>query len=198
MKITGLNSGFNSQTFKANLYYNNEQLNEYGFNYGNIADCGAKNTDIFVSGINVKQIGRDNYASINFTLSSPIFGYRTFKNTNRHNFGGRNPNDNIMDAEEFVHRSFASPGNTIEYFENKTLEQTLLKTINKNARANKISFSTDYETDAVKILDEILSGIDKEKEGLNEERIKELNNVAKEINKKVILEGSNSLLDKMA
>ena len=195
MKISAIN---NMQVFKANLYYNGKQIQRGMFDFDDISERGAKNTDIYVSEITVKNDGYDNECGINFTLSSPIYGKRSFKNMGLKNMGGQNPNDSEFEAISFLYDHFALLENICKYYENKTLEKTLLQKINKNARENTYHHSSECETDAVKILDSMLSTVDKDEEGLSEGRIRELYKEAEIVNARVAQQGSAILLDKMA
>ncbi len=195
MNIQKIGSCNNIQSFKANLFYKGQKIGATIFDYDNIAERGAKNTDILVSGIESKNNGYEHENRINFTLRSPIFGERTF------NVRGcdtiYNPNEK-MESKKFVYDFFASIGDICKYYEDKTLEKTLLSKVNKNAKNNKHNYNSACEIDAVKILNNMLSNIDVEQEGLSDKRIKELYGIARDVNTNIAIQGSSSLLDEIA
>jgi hypothetical protein len=195
MNIQKIGNYNNNQSFKANLFYKRKDIKAGIFDTVDIAKCGAKSTDIFVSGIDVKDHGYYFNNRINFTLKSPIFGERTFNSRGRETT--YNPSDE-MQSREFIYNNFASKGDPCKYFENLTLEKTLLNKINENAYNNRYNYNSACETDAVKILDDILSKVDVEQEGLSDRRIKELYDIARDVNTDIAIQGTSNLLDKMA
>ena len=196
MKISAIN---NNPAFKANLSYKGEQIpyDSKRHNNGDISEYGAKNTNINITGFSTKKAGYDTDCYINFTLTNPVFGEKTFKNVQIHTDGEQNRISSEAEKKSALYNFFtSSAGIMLKFYENLTMKHTLLTTMNQNAKENARRNNTDFETDAGMILYDILSDTNKEDEGLSEERIEELNNIAEKVNTDVVLKGTTALLNK--
>lgn len=192
MNIQPINTIIKSQTFRANLYYQKRNLSNKSCGNTQVADCGAKNTDIFVSDIKKGNKKGNSLRDIFFTLKSPIFGECSFKTESQYfdqDWDGKD-SDTI---DNYIVSVFTQI-QTCEEYENAALRKRLLETIKHNAEYNLNNPKSKSEINAKKILNSILENADLEQAGISKKRIKELRKVARKLNNEIALYGAQSVI----
>lgn len=198
MKISKItNENHRKYSFKANLYYKNEKIQKGFCDYEDIADYGNQNTDIFIKTVkSEKNSPRGGYNnSVTFEVNNPLLGNKKFIAGNIHETNGSiTENEHILKKE--LYRFFTNflP---IECYENNTLQETLLKKSYKAAKDNTYKNPEKglKEVNPEKILENMLFEHNPEKLGFSEERIEDFRRIAKALNNKIVLTGSEKLLN---
>ena len=198
-------SSINNIPFKANLIYKDKKLDSGMLDAPSVSTFGLADTDIFIRRFssmfndNKYLSGEENYVNkISFTLDSSLFGRRNFKNI----FMGVTPNCNLsspIEEENYIYKFFTQE-NVVKNFENETLRHSLLDEINSAAVYNKqtADYTKRRSTDALDILEQRLDRVNCINSNLTPQRISELYNVARELNNQVALEGSTSIINRLA
>ena len=195
-------SSINNISFGANLFHGGRRIDSGMMDAPSVSTFGLADTDIFIrrfsSMYNSALLDdKESYVNkITFALDSPLFGRHNFKNV----YMGITPNCNLsspIEADNYIYNFYTRDG-VVKKFEDDTLRYSLLEEIYNAAAYNKQSPNNPRSTDALDILDSRLDRVNCINSNLTPQRISELYNIAREINNKVALEGSTSILNRWA